>query len=121
MVNSEARLDRVFSALSDPTRRAIVARLATGESSVTALAAPFDMSLPAVSKHLRVLEGAGLLSRNIDGRVHRCRLVAKPLNDAVAWLESYRQFWEEQFDSLADFLEKSRPASRRRASREGRH
>ncbi len=110
MVNHEARLDRVFSALSDRTRRAIVARLASGESSVTGLAAPFRMSLPAVSKHLRVLERAGLLSRNIDGRFHRCRLLATPLNEAAVWLESYRRFWEQQFDALAHFLARSRPA-----------
>ena len=118
MVNNQARLDRVFSALSDSTRRALVARLARGESSVTALAAPFAMSLPAVSKHLRVLERAGLLARSIDGRVHRCRLVAEPLNRAVSWLESYREFWEQQLDSLAAFLaDEDRRASRRRRRR----
>ncbi len=121
MVNCEARLDRVFSALSDPTRRAIVARLAMGESSVTGLAEPFDMSLPAVSKHLRVLESAGLLTRDIEGRVHRCRLVAKPLSEAVVWLETYRRFWEQQFDALANFLETTDPAPKRRSRRQRRH
>src|ERR1700749_4084928 len=104
MVNYETRLDRIFAALSDGTRRAIVARLAAGESSVTELAAPFDMSLPAVSKHLKVLEGAGLVTRSIDGRVHRCPLRSEPPGDAVQWLETHRRFWEQQFDALADYL-----------------
>jgi DNA-binding transcriptional ArsR family regulator len=117
MVNSETHLDRVFSALADPTRRAIVARLAAGESSVTELAAPFAMTLPAVSKHLRVLESAGLVARDIDGRVHRCRLVAHPLDDAMTWLETYRTFWEQQFDALADFLADERPPPGRRKPR----
>ena len=113
MVNHEARLDRVFAALSDPTRRAIVARLALGQSSVTELAAPFAMSLPAVSKHLRVLEGAGLLSRAIDGRVHHLSLLAKPIDEAVQWLETHRRFWEQQLDALAHFLAADEAASRR--------
>lgn len=117
MVNQESHLDRVFSALSDPTRRAIVARLAAGESSVTELAAPFAMTLPAVSKHLRVLESAGLVARDIDGRVHRCRLVAQPLDEAMTWLETYRTFWEQQLDTLAEFLAKDRPAPGRRKPR----
>jgi DNA-binding transcriptional ArsR family regulator len=97
-------LDATFAALSDPTRRAILARLARGESTVTSLAAPFAMSLPAVSKHLRALESAGLLQRSITGRIHRCRLAAQPMHDAVAWMEQYRIFWETQFDNLAKFL-----------------
>jgi DNA-binding transcriptional ArsR family regulator len=100
-----AALDATFGALSDPTRRAILARLSQGESTVKALAAPFDMSLPAVSKHLRVLESAGLLKREVDGRVHRCRLAADPLKDAAAFIEHYRRFWEAQFDALQEFLE----------------
>src|SRR5215813_10302306 len=98
-------LDATFGALSDPTRRAILARLAQGEATVSELAAPFDVSLPAVSKHLRVLESAGLLHREIDGRIHRCRLEPKPMKDAARWIEHYRVFWENQFDALAIFLE----------------
>jgi DNA-binding transcriptional ArsR family regulator len=102
---SEAVLDTTFAALSDVTRRGILARLVQGETSVSELAAPYRMSLPAVSKHLRVLEDAGLVKRHKDGRVHRCRLVAEPMKDAAEWIERYRQFWEHQFDALADYLE----------------
>src|SRR5580704_15050431 len=104
---SEAELDTTFAALSDVTRRGILARLVHGESSVSELAAPYKMSLPAVSKHLRVLEDAGLVTRHKDGRVHRCRLVAEPMKDAAVWIENYRQFWEAQLDSLARYLEDS--------------
>jgi DNA-binding transcriptional ArsR family regulator len=97
-------LDKTFSALSDPTRRAILARLAEGEASVSELAAPFAMSLPAISKHLRVLEHAGLVERTKDGRVHRLRLVAQPLHDAAAWIAHYQHFWEQQLEALADYL-----------------
>jgi DNA-binding transcriptional ArsR family regulator len=97
-------LDKTFSALSDPTRRALLARLAEGDASVSELAAPFAMSLPAISKHLRVLEQAGLIERTKDGRVHRLRLVAQPLHDAAAWIAHYRHFWEQQLESLADYL-----------------
>jgi DNA-binding transcriptional ArsR family regulator len=109
MVNySGAVLDSTFAALSDATRRGILARLAQqGQTSVSELAAPYKMSLPAVSKHLRVLEHAGLISRQKDGRVHRCRLRAEPMKDAAAWIEHYRQFWEAQLDSLARYLEDS--------------
>ena len=108
MVNNEpALLDATFAALSDATRRGILARLATGEASVTELAKPYDMSLPAVSKHLRVLESAGLVARSKDGRVHRCRLEAAPLKSAADWIEHYRRFWEAQLDSLQRFLETS--------------
>jgi DNA-binding transcriptional ArsR family regulator len=109
MVNySSAALDSTFAALSDATRRGILARLAQrGETSVGDLAAPYKMSLPAVSKHLRVLQNAGLVSRQKDGRVHRCRLRAEPMKDAAAWIEHYRQFWEAQLDSLARYLEDS--------------
>jgi DNA-binding transcriptional ArsR family regulator len=100
-------LDATFAALSDSTRRGILARLAQGETSVSELAAPYAISLPAVSKHLRVLESAGLMMRHKDGRVHRCRLIAAPMRDAAAWIEEYRQFWEQQFDALAQFLEES--------------
>ena len=105
---SGAVLDSTFAALSDATRRGILARLARqGESSVSDLAAPYDMSLPAVSKHLRVLEHARLVERQKDGRVHRCRLRAEPMKDAAEWIEHYRQFWEGQLDSLARYLEDS--------------
>ena len=108
MVNYQpALLDATFAALSDATRRGILVRLATGEASVTELAKPYDMSLPAVSKHLRVLESAGLVARSKDGRVHRCRLEAAPLKSAADWIEHYRRFWEAQLDSLQRFLETS--------------
>jgi DNA-binding transcriptional ArsR family regulator len=109
MVNyGRAALDSTFAALSHATRRGILARLASqGETSVSDLAAPYQMSLPAVSKHLRVLQDAGLVSRQKDGRVHRCRLRAKPMKDAAAWIEHYRKFWEGQLDSLARYLETS--------------
>lgn len=105
MVNyCTAPLDATFGALADPTRRAILARLARGEAMVTELAEPFAVSLPAISKHLRVLESAGLLERKIDGRVHRCRLAAEPMRNAAAWIEKYRTFWETQFDALEKYL-----------------
>jgi len=104
MVKRFSQLDSTFSALSDPTRRAILARLALGEANVTDLAEPFRMSLPAVSKHLRILESAGLLRREIDGRVHRLRLHAQPMQQAAGWIAQYRKFWETQFDSLATYL-----------------
>jgi DNA-binding transcriptional ArsR family regulator len=108
MVNYEtAGLDATFSALGDSTRRAILARLSQGESSIVELAAPFDVSLPAILKHVRVLENAGLLARQKDGRVNRCRLQGKPMRNAAAWIEEYRQFWERQFDALANFLEQN--------------
>ena len=102
IASDDAPLDATFGALADPTRRAILARLARGEATVTELAAPFDVSLPAVSKHLRVLESAGLLRREIDGRIHRCRLAPEPMKDAAAWIETYRVFWEAQLDALAN-------------------
>jgi DNA-binding transcriptional ArsR family regulator len=98
-------LDRTFQALADPTRRAILARLADGEASVGELAEPFAMSLPAVSKHLKVLEGAGLIERRRDGRTLYCRVRATPLRDADQWLARYRAFWEGSLDSLAQYLE----------------
>ena len=99
------RLDQTFAALADPTRRAILARLATGEASVGDLAAPFEISLPAVSKHLRVLAGAGLIAVHKQGRVRRCAVAAAPLRDAAAWIEDYRGFWETALESLARYLE----------------
>jgi DNA-binding transcriptional ArsR family regulator len=107
-----ASLDQIFAALSDPTRRRILDLLARAELCVTDLARPFSISLPAISKHLRVLEKAGLIKRKRDGRVHRLRLEAKPMGDAVAWIERYRGFWEGQFDALADYLEKQQKKGR---------
>ncbi len=98
------RLSATFAALADPTRRAILRRLARGETSVTDLAKPFRMSLPAVSKHLKVLERAGLVARGRDAQWRPCRLRAKPLREAVDWLEQYRQFWEQRFDRLEEYL-----------------
>lgn len=103
---NDAELNRVFHALSDTTRRAILARLSQGDTVVTELAAPFDMSLPAISKHLNVLEKAGLLQRHKDGRIRRCELQAGPLETAADWIKFYRQFWETRLDSLAEYLEK---------------
>ena len=98
------QLSTTFSALADPTRRAILARLASGEASVTELAEPFHMSLPAVSKHLKVLERAGLIARGREAQWRPCRLEASPLKDAAGWLEHYRRFWDESFDRLQDYL-----------------
>jgi DNA-binding transcriptional ArsR family regulator len=97
-------LSTTFAALSDPTRRAILARLAAGESSVTELAAPFEMSLPAISKHLKVLERAGLIARGREAQWRPCRLEAGPLKDAADFLERYRRFWEQSFDRLEEYL-----------------
>ncbi len=93
-------LTATFAALADPTRRAILARLASGEANVTELAKPFDMSQPAVSKHLKVLERAGLISRGREAQSRPCRLEAKRLEEATAWMEQYRAFWEQSFDRL---------------------
>lgn len=101
---SSDRLSSTFAALADPTRRAILARLSSGEMSVTALAEPFPMSLPAVSKHLKVLERAGLVARGRDAQWRPCRLDAQPLRDASEWLESYRRFWAESLDKLDAYL-----------------
>lgn len=97
-------LDTTFAALADPTRRAILARLAAGEATVTELAAPFEMSQPAVSKHLKVLERAGLISRGRDAQRRPCRLQPRPLKEATDWLENYRQYWEESFRRLDGLL-----------------
>jgi DNA-binding transcriptional ArsR family regulator len=108
MVNkSTENLDRIFAALADPTRRAILARLSRGEATVTELAEPFSMSLPAISKHLRVLERAELLERHRDGRLHRLNLKAGPMGEAAHWIDQYRRYWERQFDALADYLEQT--------------
>jgi DNA-binding transcriptional ArsR family regulator len=106
MVEATAQLDRTFAALADPTRRAILARLATGEASVTELAAPFDMSLPAVSKHLKVLERAGLIARSRERQWRPARLEAGPLKEVAEWTQAYRRFWEESYDRLDEYLAK---------------
>jgi DNA-binding transcriptional ArsR family regulator len=97
-------LSTTFAALADPTRRAILARLASGETSVSELARPFEMSMPAVSKHLKVLEHAGLIARSREAQWRPCRLEAGPLKDVAAWVEHYRSFWEQSFDRLDDYL-----------------
>ena len=102
---SPDRLSVTFSALADPTRRAILARLASGATSVTELAEPFAMSLPGVSKHLKVLEHAGLITRGREAQWRPCRLDAGPLKDAAGWLEHYHRFWEQSFDRLGDYLD----------------
>jgi DNA-binding transcriptional ArsR family regulator len=99
------RLSTTFAALADPTRRAILARLVSGEASVTELARPFEMSLPAISKHLKVLERASLIRRGREAQWRPCRLDAAPLEDVAAWVESYRRFWEQSFERLDDYLE----------------
>jgi len=107
MVKYQTRsLDATFLALADPARRAILERLTLGELRVTELAEPFKMSLPAISKHLTVLENAGLVIREKQGRERRCRLAVGPMKDAASYLARYRQFWEQQLDALADYLEK---------------
>jgi DNA-binding transcriptional ArsR family regulator len=101
----ESRLDAVFSALSDATRRSMLARLAQGEATITELGEPFDMTLPAVSKHLRVLERAGLVRRKRRGWYHHCYLEARPLGEALAFLGRYRPFWESTLEELARYVE----------------
>jgi len=103
---SSRTLNRTFAALADPTRRRILAHLARGDQRVTHLAKPHAMSLPAISKHLRVLEKAGLLRRRRYGRIHEMRLDAKPLQQAAQWVEEYRKFWQGSLDRLAEYLEK---------------
>lgn len=99
-------ISSTFAALADPTRRAILARLALGETSVTELAEPFEMSMPAVSKHLRVLERAGLITRGREAQWRPCKLKPDPLREAAGWLEDYRQFWEQSFDRLDEYLQR---------------
>jgi DNA-binding transcriptional ArsR family regulator len=113
-------LSATFSALADPTRRAILARLVLGEASVTELAEPFDISLPAVSKHLKVLERAGLIARNRDAQWRRCRLDAAPLRDVSDWLDDYREFWEQRFDRLEAYLAEIQKQPKRKGRNRGR-
>src|SRR5215475_4703650 len=108
MMKQAERLNATFAALADPTRRAILKRLASSEASVLELARPFKMSQPAISKHLRVLERAGLISRGRDGQRRPCRIEAKPLEEANVWLEKYRQFWEGNFQRLDALLDELR-------------
>jgi DNA-binding transcriptional ArsR family regulator len=115
-------MSSTFSALADPTRRAILARLALGETSVTELAEPFEMSMPAVSKHLRVLERAGLIARSREAQWRPCRLKAEPLKQAWGWIGDYKQFWEESFDRLDAYLQKlqaEQKKGKRKKSRNG--
>jgi DNA-binding transcriptional ArsR family regulator len=110
-------LSTTFAALADPTRRAILARLASGAASVTELAEPFDMSMPAISQHLKVLEGAGLIERGREAQWRPCKLSAGPLKEAVDWLEHYRPFWEESLDRLSEYL---RDVQRKEKKKHGR-
>jgi DNA-binding transcriptional ArsR family regulator len=124
MMSPSQRLDATFAALADPTRRAILARLASGEASVMELAKPFAMSQPAISKHLKVLERAGLISGGREAQRRPRRLDAKPLADATAWLEEYRQFWEESFQRLDDLLDELKTKDKHRRApggAKGRH
>lgn len=118
MPSSSDRLSATFTALADPTRRGILARLSKREATVTELAAPYDMSLPAISKHLKVLEKAGLISRGREAQWRPCRLEAKPLREVADWMEHYRRFWEENFDRLDVYLKelqkKEKPRARRK-------
>jgi len=114
---STDQLTATFAALADPTRRAILARLASGEASVTELAEPFDMSLPAVSKHLKVLERAGLIARSREAQWRPCQLDAAPLKNAAAWIERYRRFWTESFDRLDDYLHELKQKESKRGSK----
>lgn len=104
-------LSVTFAAIADPTRRAILARLSRGEAAVKELALPFNMTLPAISKHLKVLENAGLIDRSRAGQFRPCKLRAQPLREAASWIERYRTFWEESFDRLDDYLQELQAAS----------
>jgi DNA-binding transcriptional ArsR family regulator len=115
------QLSTTFAALADPTRRAILARLATGECSVTELAEPFEMSMPAVSKHLRVLERAGLIARGREAQWRPCRIEAAPLKEVADWTERYRQIWEQHFDSLELYLQQMKLAEKKREKKNGGH
>lgn len=110
------RLSITFAALADPTRRAILARLSRGEASVSELAAPFDMSMPGISKHLKVLERAGLIARGREAQWRPCKLEAGPLKDVAQWVEHYRHFWEESFDRLDEYLRELKTKKKRKHS-----
>ncbi|HEX4784766.1 MAG TPA: metalloregulator ArsR/SmtB family transcription factor [Candidatus Sulfotelmatobacter sp.] len=115
------RLSETFGALADPTRRAILARLSSGEASVTELAQPFAMSMPAISKHLKVLERAGLIARGREAQWRPCRLQARPLQDVAAWVEHYRRFWEDSFDRLGDYLLELKKQDSKNKKKEKKH
>jgi DNA-binding transcriptional ArsR family regulator len=115
------RLNETFGALADPTRRAILARLASGEASVTELAEPFAMSMPAISKHLKVLERAGLIARGREAQWRPCRLQAAPLQDVAGWVEHYRRFWEESFNRLDDYLQELKQKDSKHRKKERKH
>jgi DNA-binding transcriptional ArsR family regulator len=114
------QLSSTFAALADPTRRAILARLATGQCSVTELADPFDMSLPAVSKHLRVLERAGLIARGREAQWRPCRISPAPLKEVAVWAEGFRELWEQRFDRLENYLHELQSASPAKETRHAR-
>jgi DNA-binding transcriptional ArsR family regulator len=116
----EAKLDATFGALADPTRRAILARLADGEASVTELAEPFSMSQPAISKHLKVLERAGLIARSRDAQRRPCTIQARPLAEATLWLERYRQLWEQRFEQLDKVLDQLKALEKKRKTKKER-
>ncbi len=111
-LSKDDRLDLVFHALADRTRRAQLAQLTKGSDRISDLAAPFDMTLAAASKHVRVLEAAGLVSRSVDGRVHLCSLQAEPLREIERWIKQYQPFWTDALDALADFAESGKPTTR---------
>ena len=118
-IDASDQLSTTFAALADPTRRAILARLSTGEASVTELAEPFEMSMPAISKHLKVLERAGLIVRGREAQWRPCRLEAAPLKDVAEWVKRYQRFWEQRFDNLDAYLRelKARDAAQGRRPR----
>ena len=118
---SSDTLSSVFAALADPTRRAILSRLASGEASVTQLAEPFEMSMPAISKHLKVLERAGLIARGREAQWRPCRLEAAPLRDVAVWVEHYRRFWEQSFDRLDDYLKDLKKKEKKHGRQQRRH
>jgi len=114
-------LSATFAALADPTRRAILARLTSGVASVTELAQPFDISMPAVSKHLKVLEHAGLIARSRDAQWRPCRLDAGPLKEVADWVERYRSFWEQSFERLDDYLRELKMKEKKHGRKQGKH
>lgn len=115
------RLSETFGALADPTRRAILARLASGEASVTELSEPFAMSMPAISKHLKVLERAGLIARGREAQWRPCRLQAAPLEDVAGWVEHYRRFWEQSLERLDDYLRELKKREIKLKAKEKKH
>lgn len=114
------QLSKTFQALADPTRRAILARLSKGEASVNDLAAPFNMTLPAVSKHLKVLQNAGLITRGQNAQFRPCKLEAKPLKQASDWIDRYRDFWEQSFDRLDDYLRELQEGTKKKKGKKGK-